>query len=336
MRLLIFTQVIDTEDTALSFFHRWVEELATRFDSIIVVCLKEGRHHLPKNVTVYSLGKETKHSRVQYIRNFYRYAWSLRNSYDTVFVHMNEEYVLLGGWLWWLLRKPVMLWRNYHAGTLKTDIAMFFCAKIFCTSRFSYTARSKKTVILPVGVDTKRFSIRSSVTRTPHSILFFSGMWESKRPEMLIDALEIIYKKGILFTAHFYGSPLPDGDAYYQRIQNRSKNAGLSEVVSFFPGIPNSEAPNLYRAHEIFVNCSPSGMFDKAMFEAAACGCRVLAISDDFAALSKDPDTHFNTTEELADRLVIALKKGPLEAIPEYVEASSLSVLADQLQKVID
>ena len=336
MKLLILTQVIDTEELALSFFHRWVEELATRFDSIIVICLKEGKHALPKNVQVYSLGKETGPSRLKYVINFYKYIWALRNSYDKVFVHMNEEYVLLGGWLWWLLRKPVMMWRNHHAGTIKTDIAMFFCAKIFCTSRFSYTVRSKKTMLMPVGVDTKRFSFDPHTVRIPHSILFLSGIWETKRPEMLIDALEIVHKKGVEFVAHIYGSPLPNGGAYYQGLKDRSANAGLSDVVAFHAGVPNEAARELFRSHEIFVNCSLSGMFDKAMFEAAACGCRVLAVSDDFASLANDPDTHFTTAEELADRLIKALGKPVLLTIPAYVEESSLSVLADQLQKVID
>ena len=336
MRLLIFTQTINTEDPVLSFFHRWVEELAARFDSIIVICLKEGKHDLPKNVQVYSLGKETGQSRLKYVINFYRYAWSLRNSYDKVFVHMNEEYVILGGWLWWLLRKPVMMWRNHHAGTYKTDIAMFFCTKIFCTSHVSYTARSKKTMIMPVGVDTKRFSFDPHIARIPDSILFLSGIWETKRPEMLIDALEIVHKKGVKFIAHFYGSPLPTRGAYYQSVQERSVSAGLSDVVSFHAGVPNEVARDLFRSHEIFVNCSLSGMFDKAMFEAAACGCRVLAVSDDFAMLANDPSTHFTTVEELADRLVKALGKAPLQAVPAYVEANSLSVLADLLQKVID
>jgi glycosyltransferase involved in cell wall biosynthesis len=249
---------------------------------------------------------------------------------------MNEEYILLGGWFWWLLRKPVMMWRNHHAGTVRTDIAMFFCTKIFCTSRFSYTARSRKTIIMPVGVDTQRFSFDANNGRIPHSILFLSGMWETKRPEMLIDALEILHKKGVEFVAHFYGSPLPNGGAYYQSLQERSVQAGLSEIIEFHAGVPNKAVRDLFQSHEIFVNCSLSGMFDKAIFEAAACGCRVLAVSDDFALLTQDPDTHFTTIEELADRLIKTLEKPPLQAIPAYVEANSLTILADRLQKIIN
>ena len=58
MRLLICTQAIDKNDPILGFFHRWVIEFAKHFEHISVICLREGTHTLPENVSVYSLGKE--------------------------------------------------------------------------------------------------------------------------------------------------------------------------------------------------------------------------------------------------------------------------------------
>src|SRR3989338_44123 len=59
MRILIVTQAVDSADSDLGFFHRWIEEFAKRFERVIVICLKEGQHRLPENVSVYSLGKES-------------------------------------------------------------------------------------------------------------------------------------------------------------------------------------------------------------------------------------------------------------------------------------
>ncbi len=81
----------------LGFFHRWIVEIAKRCDSVHVICLKEGRHQLPANVTVHSLGKEGGTLSRQYVTRFYRYIWRYRKEYDSVFVHMNSEYVCLGG-----------------------------------------------------------------------------------------------------------------------------------------------------------------------------------------------------------------------------------------------
>lgn len=283
MRVLFVTQALDLDEPVLSTYHEWVAALAERVDHIEAVCLKEGRHALPKNVKVHSLGKENgRQSKVHYALRFLMLSWKLRNEYDVVFVHMNQEYILISGWLWKLLGKRVYLWRNHYAGSFLTDLAAFFCSKIFCTSRHSYTARYNKTVFMPVGVDVNRFITRTTVVRKPRSILFFSRMSPSKRPEMLLEALALLKERNVSFTASFYGSPLPEDVPYYEGLKKFAEEKNLNGAVSFFPGVVNEDAPSVYQAHEIFVNCSRSGMFDKMLFEAAASGCLVLAESEDF------------------------------------------------------
>src|SRR3989344_3044591 len=100
MRLLIVTQKVDIKDPILGFFHRWIEEFAKNFEKVIVVCLEKGEFYLPENVKILSLEKEESKSKVRYIVHFYKYIWEERKNYDTVFVHMNQEYVLLGGLFW--------------------------------------------------------------------------------------------------------------------------------------------------------------------------------------------------------------------------------------------
>ena len=333
MKLLILTQAVDTEDPVLGFFVRWIEEFAKHVEHIDVICLKEGKYNLPANVRVHSLGKEKGVSRMSYVLNFYRYTWCLRGEYDAVFVHMNQEYIVIGGWLWKLMGKRVYMWRNYHGGSIFTDIAMAFCTKVFCTSRHSYTAKNKKTECMPVGVDTERFKSDTRVSRIPRSVLFLSGMWSSKRPEMLIDALALLSGEGQAFTADFYGSPLPETAGYYASLKERVVRAGLAQEITFHPGVPNDATPDLYRAHEVFVNCSPSGMFDKTLFEAAACGCRVLAASEDFASLA-GRDSQFDSAETLAARLISVLGT-PSPSPAPFVAEHSLATLAERLIEAI-
>jgi glycosyltransferase involved in cell wall biosynthesis len=247
---------------------------------------------------------------------------------------MNQEYILLAGWLWKLLGKKIYLWRNHYAGSWLTDLAAAFCTKVFCTSKHSYTTKYKKTMLMPVGVDTERFKPDARVARAPHSILFLARMAPSKRPEMLIDALASLARNGIDFSAALVGSPLPRDAAYYEGIKQKVVSLGLANQTSFMPEVPNSAAPDLYRAHEVFVNCSPSGMFDKTLFEAAACGCRVLASSKDFALLA-GADSYFESSADLAQRLRDALAALPLAAVPAYVEQNSLTALGEKLTKTL-
>src|ERR1700727_851881 len=122
MNLLIVTQAVDLDDPILGFFHRWIADIARGCDRVHVICLKEGRHDLPENVFVHSLGKENGRSRSKYARRFYRYIRMYRDEYDAVFVHMNEEYVLLGAPLWRLWGKRIVLWRNHKMGSWRTNI----------------------------------------------------------------------------------------------------------------------------------------------------------------------------------------------------------------------
>src|SRR3989338_9057482 len=123
MRLLICTQAVDTTDPVLGFFHGWIVALAKHAEHVHVICLKKGEYRLPSNVLVHSLGKEEGRSLIKYTLRFYRSIWSLRNDYDSVFVHMNEEYVLLAGVFWRLLGKRIVLWRNHKKGSWRTRLA---------------------------------------------------------------------------------------------------------------------------------------------------------------------------------------------------------------------
>lgn len=344
MKLLIVTQAVDADDPILGFFCRWIEEFATRVERVEVICLREGKHALPANVRVHSLGKERGRpvlGAAAYALRFIALAWRLRRDYDAVFVHMNQEYVLIAGWLWKIMGRHVYLWRNHYAGSWLTDIAAAFCTKIFCTSKYSYTARYAKVALMPVGVDTSRFAHDSRVTRVPHSILFLARIAPAKRPEILLGALAMLNGRGVRFTATFVGSPLPEHESYYADLIAQADTLGLRTMVSFKTGVPNSETPKLYQSHEIFVNTSPSGMLDKTLFEAGACGAIPLAMSDDWATVA-GTDLSFAGETELSERLErficadVVAKKARIKKIQNNaVEQNALSVLADRLFRAL-
>src|SRR3989344_4655244 len=341
MRLLIVTQVVDQDDPVLGFFTAWIEELAKKTEQVEIICLKMGQADVPKNARLYSLGKpysaeatKSTGTRIRYAVRFLKLVWRLRHDYDAVFVHMNQEYVLLAGWLWRLLGKRIYLWRNHYAGSWLTDVAAAFCTCVFCTSKHSYTAKYKKTIRMPVGVDTERFKPDERVKRISHSILFLARMSPSKRPDMLLDALTQLARDGIKFTANFVGSPLPSDESYYEGLVGRAVTLGFDGKVTFLPAVTKESAPRIFCSHEIFVNTSPSGMLDKTIFEAAACGCTVLASSDDFALLAGS-ESHLNSITELAERLSKALANSSGRSLSAVATENSLTRLAEKLVGVI-
>lgn len=335
MKLLIIAQKIDVNDPVLGFFHRWVVEFSKKCESITVICLYKGEHSLPNNVKVLSLGKENGESKIKYIFNLYKYIWNERKNYQNVFVHMNQEYILLAGFFWKIFGKKIYMWRNHHAGNMLTDIASFFCEKVFCTSKFSYTAKYNKTEIMPVGIDLDIFKPNNNIKRISKSILSIGRISPSKNIHILVDVVKKINDQNI--KVDVYGDSIPKDTQYYNELKEKA-----GSLINFYKGIPNTETVNVYSAHDIFVNLSSSGMYDKTIFEAMACGCIVIAsndnlrgeISDDLIFKQGDIDELKNKIE----RVMNYSEKERLDVLSRlnaFSNKHSLLILSDRLFKVI-
>jgi glycosyltransferase involved in cell wall biosynthesis len=272
MKLLILTQKVDKNDPVLGFFYGWIEAFAEKCEQVTVICLGAGEYALPANVSVCSLGKEKGNSRAAYLLHFYKYIWRLRREYDTVFVHMNQEYVLLGWKSWKILGKRIWLWRNHAKGGLLTRCAVLLSNRVFCTSADSYTARFKKTERMPVGIDTDFFSPDPAVPREPKTILFLGRIAPVKKVLEFVDWL----KSQDFDSATIAGGALPQDLEYEEEVKKRLAALGLEGKVKWVGPVDKVEARRLYRSHEAYANFTPPGSFDKTIFEAAACGARLV------------------------------------------------------------
>ncbi|MBU6321326.1 MAG: glycosyltransferase [Patescibacteria group bacterium] len=337
MKLLITTQAVDQDDPVLSFFHAWIEVLAARVESVEVICLKEGRHALPANVRVHSLGKERgRAGKLAYSLRFLRLAWRLRRKYDAVFVHMNEEYVILGGLLWRALGKRSALWRNFRYGSRMTPVAARLANAVCYTSPDSYTARFANAVRMPIGIDTERFA-PPATPPAPDTLLFFGRLDEIKRPSLFLDALRLLDTDGIAYEAAVYGDPTPGNEAYAAALREQYRD--LSRLA-FCPGIPNEEAPRVFGAHAVYINLSPSGLFDKTIGEAMAAGA--LVVTGNSAVKDVLPPALFvgehPSAETVAEALkaALALPRGERQALAArqraYIEREhALALLAGRI-----
>ncbi len=272
MKLLVFTQKVDKNDTVLGFFHGWIVQLSKRAESVSVICLEKGEFDLPKNVTVYSLGKESEVSKFNYVVNLYRYLHVISGSYDRVFVHMNQEYALLGGVYWKLKGVPVYMWRNHQAGSLLTRVAVLFCSKLFCTSTDSFTARFKKAVIMPAGIDTEMFKPVPTVVRKKYSVCMVGRIAPVKHIDLALEAINHLALSGVQVSLTIVGSYIPRDKEYYESVKQYVIDKNLSTYVHFVPGVPPEKLPEIYSGFEICVNFTDSGSFDKTIVEAGSCG----------------------------------------------------------------
>lgn len=286
-RLLFITQKIDKDDDILGAYHRWIEELSKKVDKINVICLYKGKVELPHSVGVFSLGKERGSGCLIRTVLFYKYIWSLRKNYDAVFVHMNPIYIILGGIFWKLSRKKIFLWYNHPMGNLMAKIGIKLADQVFCTSPYSFSAKFKKTFLMPAGVDTDFFHPMPEIPKNNRQILYLGRISPIKKIEYLIEAAKILDSQGLDFKVLVIGSP---GSAAVDReyeLKLKKAAAGLlsKNMIEFKPAIPNHKTPEVYNSSSIFINLTPTGSLDKTTLEAMACEAVVLVSNKIFIDL---------------------------------------------------
>lgn len=339
MRLLILTQKVDKNDPILGFFHSWLIKFAEKYESIIVICLHLGDYSLPHNVKVLSLGKEKKKNRFQYIIKFYQYIWQERDNYNAVFVHMNQEYVLLGGLIWNLLKKKVVFWRNHRIGNVLTDVAVFWSNIVCCTSKDSYTAKFSKTIIMPVGVDTDLFKPSSATERKKNSICMVGRLAPIKNLELGLAVCKELSDRGLDISATIIGSCLPKDKDYAESLRFFVAKNNMSSYIRFIDELKPIDMPVIYSSHEIYLNLTPAGSFDKTIVEASLCGAMPVVVNTSLRGYLPDicvPDENLASISDSINYFFNIDKDDKIkEDILIFAKSHSLDLLMEKIVKII-
>lgn len=336
MRVLIFTQKVDLNDPVLGFFHSWLEKFSYHFTSIEVICLEKGNFDLPSNVNVYSLGKESGVSKLGYLKNFWKLVFIVSGSYDKVFVHMNQEYAILGGLYWKLKKIPVYLWRNHPKGNLLTYLAVFFSTKVFCTSTESFTARFKKTVIMPVGNNTDLFKPVQGIVRKKYSVCMLGRIAPVKNIMLGLEAVDILAKSGVQVSLDIIGSPIERDMKYYDSLVEYVNKNNLSTFVNFEEGAGFSKHPSIFSVYEITLNLTDSGSFDKSIVGATACGSIPVTTNKSLKGVLPDICVTENSAEGIANSIRLLLNPHEQikiqEDLKKFADSHSLNELIKRLE----
>jgi len=329
MNLLIITQKADRDDPILGFFHRWIVEFSRHFDAVTVICLEEGKHDLPANVKVFSLGKEKGASKAASMLRFFQLITAERSRYDAVFVHMNPIYIVLAAPLWKLWGKKIFLWYTHRAVDLKLRIAAACADRIFTASERSFNLPSPKVIVTGHGIDASAFS---SVARTkafgaePLKIVSVGRITPIKDPITLIKAASLLKKrltKKIKVT--FVGGPVTEADkAYAEKVRAQVASSGLNEEVAFIGDISPVQMPNVYKDVDFAVNLTPTGGIDKVVLEAMAAGIPVFTSNEAFRPYFNEYADRLIFTHadpaDLANKIEAVMKNGSSASIGAYLQ----------------
>ncbi len=291
-KLLIVTQAVDVHDPILGFFHTWIVEFSKNTDALTVLCLREGDHSLPRNVKVFSLGKKHTHEasileRLRYAARFFRYIIAFRNEYDSVLVHMNPEYIVLGGLLWRSMGKNIVLWYTHRQVNFKLRVATLFAHSILTAAKESFRLNTNKVHPIGHGIDVATFKEvfdANKVIKEPVNIISVGRISPIKNLDTLIEAVQEIVTSGISVKLYLIGAPAVSSDTkYLDMLQKMANIPELKNVVHFVGAVQPGEMSSWYGNGDILVNLTPTGGIDKAVLEAMASGVVPLTSNQAFA-----------------------------------------------------
>lgn len=329
MRLLVITQKVDRNDAILGFFHRWLIEFGKHWTRVHVVCLQEGPHALPENISVFSLGKEESKSRLEYIGRFFKYIFMHRNDYDAVFIHMNPIYLVLAGWLWKLLHKPVGLWYVHKSADIKLRVAHFFADKVFTAVKESFPMKSTKLHVLGHGIEIDQFVCgprkHGNGDNKEVQLLVVGRISKIKNDDVILHAAKFLKQSyNLSFQLTFVGAPISEQDERYFTILKKIVDEyHLNEEVRFIGEVPNYEVASYYCEADIVLNVGSTGGLDKTVIEAMAAKRLVLStfsgLADFFAPYEKLLMPLQGSAESLAEKIVGLLECSERETITEHL-----------------
>lgn len=281
MRLLVITQKVDQTDDVLGFMHRWIQEFALHCEQVTVICLYEGQYSLPSNVRVFSLGKERSGSRFSYLVNFYRFIVRERNSYDTIFVHMNQLYVLLGGLFWRFTHKKIALWYAHGHVPFSLRLVEKITHVILTSTRSGFRLPSNKVRVIGQGIDTSFFSPGVRTDHVGFVISIIGRISPVKDYETLIGAVALIKDKIPELVVHVVGGAgLPEQEVYLALLKQRAIDQGVGDIVNFVGAMANTKIIQILQQTDVFANTSHTGSLDKAVLEAMSCGVPILTCNE--------------------------------------------------------
>ncbi len=330
MNLLILTQKVDKNDSNLGFFHRWLEEFSKKCEKVTVICLYKGEYSLPNNVRILSLGKEKGACRLKYLFNFYKYILKYRKEYDSVFVHMNQIYMILGGFLWKMMDKKIALWYAHGGVSNSLKMAEKITDIIFTSTPSGFRLKSDKIRIVGQGIDVNIFkSDKEKRDKNIFKIITVGRISPVKDYETLISAVEIIKNKINNLKVDIVGDACAEDDKkYLLGLKEIIKAKNLEDIVNFVGPLSNEAIVFCLQNSNLFVNMSHTGSLDKAIIEAMSCGCLVLTCNEAFLALNlKDQKSLMfvkSDFQELADKILkyYSISEIDRDNLESYLSAS--------------
>lgn len=284
MHLVILTQVLDSQDAVLGFFHGWCAEFSRHVDRLTVFAQRVGRVSLPENVDVRSLGKDEGGGHLTMLSRLVRGLTGLRGARrpDAVWAHMVPKFVLYAAPVLVARGIPIYLWYTHKGVDRNLRLAVPLVRKVFTASEESFRLKARHgiRVVTGHGIDCAHF--RAGPWPRPVDVLTVGRLAPSKGQDELLAALALLPRCP---RTEIAGDILLASDAPFRERLHAAAARDFPGRVTFLGAVPWPDVADVMRRARIMVNASRTGSVDKVVLEAMACGTLPLTCNESFAPL---------------------------------------------------
>lgn len=318
LRLLMTTQVIDSDHPILGFSTTWARKIAERVDKLHIVCLSSEKYNLPNNVSVHSLGKEKGASKLRKFLSFQKYVGPLllRKEVDGVFVQQTEINAILAAPYAKIRNIPLVLFKA-HSKSLKTSLrlANLLIDAAITSAPGAYPIDTHKKIVVGQGIDIEKFKLRQRVHagQGTRRIIAIGRYAPIKGYEVLVETCNILRLRGerrCSFT--IYGADNYRGyREYREKLNQMIRLYKLDDVFELKGPVPYSDIANIYDQAFLIVQPTDTDSLDKVVLEAMASERLALtSISSYRSVLGEHAEKlvfNSSSAEDLADKIAWAL-----------------------------
>lgn len=303
MKLILFTQRVDSKDTNLGFFTQWLKIISQYCDVLIVVCWSYSGEYISDNTKIIVIKNKNKLFRALEI---YFHFFRFRNEYDKIFVHMLPEIVALLLPIKLVFKKKIYLWYTHKTISNWVIIAEKIASKIFSASTESFSLKTDKLNVFGHGI-----VVDGSVNEKKEikKIVTLGRISRVKSLETLIKAVKNLIESGTDVEYDIIGPCFYEDDkVYLDELKALVRNSNLQEKIRFLPAVDFQTVDSVLKNYSIFIHQCRGGL-DKAPLEAMAVGLLVFSSNKSVAENLKEIDQVFVFAENDEIQLANNLKR---------------------------
>jgi glycosyltransferase involved in cell wall biosynthesis len=306
MRLLVITQVVDSDDPVLAATVPKLRALAERCDRLVVLAGRVGAHDLPANASIRLFGAPGRLRRgVRFVGALAPFV--LRRRVDAVLAHMCPIYLVLAAPLAKPLRVPLLLWYTHPHASRTLRLASRFASVRTTASSASFPLAAASAPI-GHGIDVAAFACRGGGGGAGGLDVLALGRYSAVKGYATLIRAVARAPAGVHLTIH--GSTLNDAERSHRGSLERLRDElGLVDRVELCDALPPVHARERLARADVLVSNTVRGSADKAVLE--ACASCVPALASTWHELLP-ADLRFEQDDEAA----LAERLGELAALP--------------------